>query len=893
MLNKPIPRWLPRVRLYERPQPEYSAFASLWMSDQLKAQSGARPGQNVGARWIYPSLLDEQKFDGDPGEPSHLKAAALTLDYSIQWLPSRLGGAFGWVRLSTPQEAAFRAIDRAIAQNEIERLQEELKDKPDDEDLKAQLLTAETTFLQLSDGKEGYCRTGEYLLDTKTSGLFWGLNAPNVPVRFVSSFVLPQDGAFSLRLRRDQLPAGQVEGTYSVTLFNDKGSKSTCYRIAIGDDGNASEFFHYRSMSRKEREALQSQLDEVEARGRLTAIDHAQIKLYKEQQEAIKATAKKEGRKEPSREEKAEIELLDAQARALKESKKLTAGDRAEKAEVEKKLFIEREPFTLQEDAQSLLGGTLDITVQFLRAGNVVVRCNDSEYVYTNKRAQDAAARRRYGSYTTQIPDGARIQLDSNGGMWGLVYGRPNFNSSALVLTQPFEIPNGANVDDAQVSFDGDTPAGTSVDADLVEAPDARGRALYQLLLRLSSETGRFTPEVYRVDFRIPAAVTSEYSDVTLWDSQEPGAPFAVSGNRIIDVVVESDRARTLQAKVIVPTEEIPSNTASLACDVRIHDRWEETGDENHDTMMLRMGKVATDKVNRAKELTEEGVEALHGAMSELAVVGPDQWLDKEIAAAFACDGLRVGTALRMLYRDAGIPPSLYEDVEEDSGPLIEGGVPGTWPRWIPGVGVRYLEFAQTLIRDCAPGWQQFITAEGIKFARWNQRDKTAKNYRSPPDVDVSSPLCLRGEVTLTQDVSEYLTSITIIGDRDTLTGQRYGASETLPLGDDPQFFDSLYFIGEKRHETRRAGDLQSETACLLAAREALGITPLTPDGLAPWFVDGQISFDPDFFCGDLIRVTGWKFLVDTISFGSLNAEEDSQKLRFRARLAQDVRIAS
>jgi hypothetical protein len=179
-----------------------------------------------------------------------------------------------------------------------------------------------------------------------------------------------------------------------------------------------------------------------------------------------------------------------------------------------------------------------------------------------------------------------------------------------------------------------------------------------------------------------------------------------------------------------------------------------------------------------------------------------------------------------------------------------------------------------------------------LSFGQWLQRDKTAKNYGHYPEVALASPLRLMGETsTFTQDVTHYLTSITVIGERDSLTGKRYLASERLPLAEDAAFADSLYQVGHARHETRRASGLQSDTACLLAARHALGISPLMPDGLAPWFYEGQIAYDPDFRCGDVVRIGGLKFIAESVKFASLAAEEDAQKLNFRAQLAQDVRI--
>src|SRR5690606_17698648 len=222
----------------------------------------------------------------------------------------------------------------------------------------------------------------------------------NVPVILKSTFKLDKNRAFSLRLQRSQAPQGQAEHDFIIEF----GNGFTLYAIVIGSDGNKSTFLHYRNMKPKDRKVLLDQMDDLLDRGRLTPADMAKILDLQKEAGSIKNAAK--GRKTTPEENTKLKQLADAE-KALRDSKKLLPSQQDQLDDLKNKLYLKEQTFKLQEDAQDLINKPLDITVQFLRGGYVLIQSGDSKFVYENQRL---TGWRPHG-YHDGLPDKSEIHI--------------------------------------------------------------------------------------------------------------------------------------------------------------------------------------------------------------------------------------------------------------------------------------------------------------------------------------------------------------------------------------------------------------------------------------------------------------------------------------------------
>jgi hypothetical protein len=163
---------------------------------------------------------------------------------------------------------------------------------------------------------------------------------------------------------------------------------------------------------------------------------------------------------------------------------------------------------------------------------------------------------------------------------------------------------------------------------------------------------------------------------------------------------------------------------------------------------------------------------------------------------------------------------------------------------------------------------------------------------------DADSKLRLRrkhdqhGGLWLRQDTRDYYTSATFTGAKDPLTGIRFFATESIPQATDGHFSDSMFYTGEANHYTAPCNDaLKSNAACRLAAREFLNITPLTPQGLPPWYLDARADHDPSARDGDLVTVNGIKFLLEGVEMAVMNVDGESGQATYSFHLAEDKKV--
>jgi hypothetical protein len=873
------------------PQPAHPPFYIDFMSNQLATMGVIAPGQTTNLQWTDLDEGHEEDFDGMPGLPAKIKAQAITLPYSIEWRNSKWTD---WLHEPSAQEQAERELAKTAVLAEIEALTPKVNAATGDEKTKLQELLDQKIVErdQLNDGSYSYFITAYQYLNSGVSGIKWELQAANVPVVINSVFTLGRNRAFSLRLYRYKAPEGQAHHDYTIEFGNGK----TLYAIVIGEDGNSAHFIHYRPVnakgspkSAKERQDKLAELEAILDRGRLTVAERAQVLTWEQRIAVLRA---KDGK--PNTADSAEIESLQTQIQALKDSKHLTADDEQQRKDLEYELYLEKIAFKLNEEAVNMIGRAIDITVQFLQSGYVVVQVDDSRFVYENKRLTEL------GQYGTGLPAGSRITLKSNGGVWGVVFGHPKYANYGTVLTQPFDIPYPFSNDNVVLTSDSAYDENeTDVQLELIEIREEATygdiviSSQFQLQLTLVSDNRSYTPEVYRIACHIKAGGTPALG-APVWDSQVQGEnELSPSGNHIKDLLIEGDRRRGLKATVVLHAASAPPlNISDCAALLWLYDRDNETN-----VTMMTGGRPVAHETGRVGEIsTASGFATIGLVGSEiiLEVVGPEAWLDKNMVALVPADGEFPNDAMRTVCRDLGMPESLYANIPAGNIGLrrIKPPKPGKFPLVKPSQNARGWEWLQYLSKNFCPGYDLYSDKDGIRLSKFSVRNRPELTYDGPNNVSYLSPLCLRNEFKMVKDIRRYLTGVTVIGARDRLTGQRYVQTETIPQATEPGFEDSLFWLGNDSIDTIGPDDsLTDDAMCLQVAREELNIRPETPQGLPPVFGPGEIDFDPSLVTGDMPRLFGIKAIINNIEAGAL-AGDKGQRMVVDFQIAEDMDYA-
>lgn len=843
----------PRVKLFTRSRANHKAMLVDLVTSDLQRSTVMAPAKRSDIRFTQ---LDDEK-------------TIATLDYKPVWVDA---GVNQWRRLSNDLEKTYRANSRAALQ---ELLDAENAKATDDQDADL-ILSLNARIKQLERGGAGYLDNAYGGMGSNALGIFWRLSAPNIPVQFKSTFKIQKNRALCFRLQRGLKPEGQSD-QYGFTI--EIGNGTTLYAIEMGADGNKSTFIHYRNMKPKDRQELLDQRDALMDLTRLTAVD---ISSINDKEQVIKE-AKAAGDNGNT--------VADAQAAIehIKDnkSKPLTSSQQDELDVLENGLYLERKEFRLQEDAESLLGRTIDITVEFLRAGYVVIRCDKSTFVYENKRLRGWKINGDYG-YRDGLPDKSQVLLKSDGGQFSLVYGHPQYKTSGELMTQDFPLPFVPNAVDIVVSSDADHDApGCAIEylLRIYQPPRAWRNGRYQIRV-LMAGNGAYTPELFNAQTHIPPPFPDALEQV--WDSQTDGAnPDSNSGNNIVDFQMQDDAERARQVTLHIANgyekSHLPTSLGGLAIGVEL-----QRGTQPPHVIM-QSGRVVNSWLG-GKAGFSSAAEIVKDGMVVLTCVGLESFLDREIDAALVGDRKYPNDYLRELCADAGLTENEYANIP--AGPIglpkIKRSVPGEKPAVQPGAGVRYWEWMRQLVERHCIGWVLFYNGISLELSSIFGRDKTAFNYRLPPDVTVSDPQCLRSDISTEQSLGTYVTEVTCVGAFDPVTGRRITYTESQPHANDKRFANTAYYVGDELPIEIAADDgMSNKRDLILLARQRLKISRLTPQGATPWMTNTRIDFDPDLRAGDVRKLFGKKCIVDSVSYSSLNSG-DGETMTVKMQLAEN-----
>lgn len=844
---------LPRVKFFNRNRAANKAMLIDLVTKDLRRSTVMAPAKRSQIRFT--------KIDDD-------KTIA-TLDYKSVWVDA---GVNRWRRLPNDLESTYRANSKATVQSELDA---ENAKQPDQQD--ADLITSLSAQIkQLSDGSGGYLMDAYGAMNTDTLGVFWRLAAPNIPVQLKSTFKLQKNRALCFRLQRGLKPEGQGD-LYGFTI--EIGNGTTLYAIEMGADGNKSTFIHYRNMTAAARETLLNQRDALLDLTRLTATDIAGIN---ELEDLIKTT-------KAAGDNGAIVATAQSTIEDIKTQKNynLNASQQNQLDTIENDLYLDRKQFQLQEDAESLLGRPIDITVEFLRAGYVVIRCDKSTFVYENKRLRGWKEDGQYG-YRDGLPDKSQIVLKSDGGQFALVYGHPKYASRGELLTQPHSVPFTPNASDILISADADASnPGCDIDYQLRTYQTATSKAFGRYQVRVvMTGNNQYTPELFSAQAHIPPPAPDAMEEI--WDSQIQGAKLGSnSGNRIMDFQMQDDAARARQVTLHIDNgfdkANLPDSLGGLAIEVLL-----QRGTDTPYTIM-KSGRIVNFWNGGKIGYGSNAVTVADGTVV-MTCVGLESFLDRQIDAQLVGDGKFPNDFLRELALDAGLSDSEYADIPiGDIGiPRIGRSMPGEKPAVQPDSKAHYWEYMQQITERHCIGRTLFYNGTSLELATAIGRDKTTSNYRNAPDVAVSDPQCIRKEISTEQSLGTYITKVTCTGAEDPITGKKISYTESQPQANDKRFINTAYYVGDEIPLEINADDgMNSQRDLMLLARQRLKISALTPQGATPWMLNFPIDFDPDVRAGDIRKVFGKKCIVDSIGYSSLNSG-DGEIMNVKMQLAED-----
>lgn len=887
-------RWKPIVKLYKKLPPLHPSFFYDAMPSQLHSQLSIRPARRTNIDLI-PLKGDDKlgdsgtiEFDGLPGEPRKWVPYAMTMSGEIVWKDSYAGGS-EWILRPTPRTLEALQYDLDFYNTKIGELRAIANPTTEDTDE-----LAEYTFItdQLTNG-QAYLRNVSNAMDTGAAGIFWGLAVPNVPCIVTNTITMYKDRTFTLRLLRNKPNEAQAKHSFSI-IIQTQGANSTCYALVIGDDGNASEWQHFRNMPNSKRDKLIEDREDLLDQKRLVAADRKQILEWEDEEAVIHATAKKTSRKLTDAENNS-IEALRQKAKDLRKTKSaMDANSREAIKNIEDQLYLSKESFTLQEETESLLDKEIDITFTFLHAGFVEIRSGTSRYIYENRRVTTLTPPR----YASQLPEGAFLTINSDGGKWALAYGHKNYERKSEMWSSPFEIPFTFAADEVKITYQGYVPASCTVTCTLERATVATtgvktGKpGTWQVKVIMTSTDGFYTPEIYRIELHIVAGDVPDL-EAPIWDSSFPENQLGNSISKIQDVIMRHDDGRSVHCEVHIAnpanSAKLPQNTADCICNISLLDTL-----TNIEQPFLTYGKIPSSPRPHMKNLvtTEGKVLAVPstGGQIILDVVGCENWLNKNIAARITGHGKYPNDYLRELARDSGMPEELFIGIPSGNIGIekISEVVPGSYPTEKPGYGNRYLEVMKEVVNKWCYNWELLSGAIGLELIQKIGRDRSDLTYDLPPNVSVYSPLCLRSKFQWKQDLTDYVTTVVVVGKKDPKTGIRYTATATNPQGYTAGFEDSVYYIGEEIVlEMSVDESLTSKTACERRARKELDIR-----GLPPYVGEVEIDLDPSLRVGDKPKLYNLKVRCTEFDFGGLNAGgSEGQRVRASFRLAQDAKL--
>lgn len=870
-------RFLPRARIYNRSRPEREAMLFDMVGGLIGRQTIVRPA--------YKNGINEIKISSDREEDIS-NGVAITSGYRVEFVPTRPSD---FIQLHSPTEQALR--DAWVIELTLQLAAEEAKpEENQDPDLIGSL---KAEIRQMSRGGQGYIEQAYNALGKNSVSLWYGLQAANIPVILRSTFRLQQDRAFSFRLQRSKPAESQATHNFTVEF----GDGNTLYALEIGSDGNSSKLYHYRPMSPRLREPLLDERDALLDNERLTPAEQVRRTLWREEEASIRNNARGRALEQ---QESLKIAQLEEADKTLLASKKMTPNQQRRLVEIEKELYLEVQSFRLQEDEADLIGQPVDVTVQFLKSGYLVIQCKDSQHVYENKRLTGW----RPSGFHTMLPANSQIVLRSDGGQWAFQMGYPKFPTEAKFATPEFELDYEPDVDDMTVYNDvffSLEDYGTEIDYVLERTqegktvrPGYKAPSKYQVVCTFKSD-GRYSPELYAAQLHIPASQPPPHQ--LIWNSQTDGIYPPTGNNRIYDVEIMDDASRSRMITVTMadqPDKPLEQVLAGNAMDVYLYDRELE-----QDVYLTRSGKIVGNRINHNAAIPPDEPLA-PCATREIRVVGMESFLDTEISALLIGDGLYPYQYLRALCRDAGLSPDEYSGIPDQfqtGMKRLPRNVPGREPLIKPSAGTRFWEFMQEVVNSHCYGWKLYNDGEKVCYHRVVDLDFTGTiDYGTRPELDPTDLYFIHTQqgnvdgIVKRQELEDYVSKVTVTGGKDNLTGNRFTHTDSIPMADDIRFKDSAYYISKHQFEYLTLDEsLASPEDCALVARQALGKNPITPQGLTPWLIDIVCKFNPYVKAGYYIRVKGMKVLVSSINYGQLsNRDGEKGKQQMTVQLAED-----
>lgn len=910
-------KYLPQAIIYRDNPPEASGFTHSLMSDDIVKQTESRPGARTNLQWMVldpTTMIAEAGMPGYPSTFSNYHPPAIILNHTIAW---KSHGSGFWMYEPSAAEQDWRTIQLDKYQDALNALQQQDTMSPDDEE---KALALEQLIKQLGYKGAGYLEFADNLLNSRNTGIAWGLGVANIPVTVTSTFYTQRNRSQSFRLKRLAATEGQVNHTFTIEI----GDGNTLFALVIGDDGNSSDFIHYRPMSKSARKDLQTQLDAKLDTGRLTVDDYGQIEIWEHEIALIRYQASETSESPLSEEHAAQIKIYQNMIKERKDSKRgVLDAVQEEISALEKQLYYFKEKFSLQESTKVLLDRSVDFSIIFLRSGYIVIQSEDNRKCFRIDRLPNMRSGKRIKENTVEelptyfdiLPPNSYITLKSTGGYWALVYGNPLFDSQGTFWTQEFYL-SGRSPSDAQwiIEHDSSSP-GCTIAAQVVstqqtvENDGVKSPGKHQIRVDFYSNNavtgeyvGAYTPELYYLELHIPAKPVSGRL-VTLWDSENPRTFWSDNKTSLIDIQIQDAENRSRLSTLFIANgrenAKLPLSSIGAACDISLYDP--ETG---RTIPVVTHGFVSgVDRGDHeAFGLFGNGHLTMAGATGDqvrLEVLGCEGFLDLEIPCLITGNGVYVGDYFRLLLQDIGLPESLYASLpigDSNGCPQIPRTHPGHLPDVRPAEGTRLWDWMKEIVRKHAHYWEIWSDETGIKLTRKFQRKRTDVWFSS--SVSPDSHRALRrestegGGLTPTQEIRDYFTYAIFIGAIDPETGMRFVGAARIPQATDPKFKNSSFYTGIERSYTGQADDsLRSEQECIQAARDFLNITSLTPQGYTPWSLRWKADLDLSVRAGDLLQVNDLWFVIESTEFAALNSTNTGQQMVLRGRLVEDLVI--
>lgn len=904
-----VERYCPVVDIYDkRPAPARPPYSYEVLADKALKSTTVWPGLRHNVRVL--ELSNDAFFyqDALPGQLP-FKARALILDYDLIFHDA---GATRWDIVPTAKETVARGDARRgyeATKEELDKVKTDTLSPTELEAHKLALATVEDRLFQLSQDGKGFLTTFRNLYDNGgVDGFIYELSVPNIPLDLIGKDDLLKDGAVTLRMLRAEPDEEQGEAHNLIYKFT---NGTTQYALVFGRN-NSVQWWHYRNMTGAARLKLEDTLNKLEDNGRLTGADNEQLRQWQEDIESIKESAKKNGRSEQKllSNEKAAIKTLKDKIAERKEQKQnLTAADEKQRAELLKKLFYEQVNVNLQEDTRSLYNRIFDVTVRFLRKGQVQIQLDKQPaWTWTNK----GIAKLR--GYYTMLPARSRLIIHSDGGTFGVSVGRPRHKSAGSLWTADFKPGFVLEPGDIRWNIDGDFisrvfdegtgiytcigPYGTKVEASVKEITPQGVRGgitkdpTYQLQIELYADPqGAYTPEVHYIQWLSLAGDMAPLGAVPTWQSLPSGDRYAKQ--LVQDVLSQDAEDKTPHYEVFIRDRDgesaLPTDLARCEAELSLI--------SISDNVEYSFGRCI---VKRAEFLKRRKLQAIpflrlfgaDDAQVKLHVLGLEEILNKEIRYPFPGNNKTPNQFIRELCQNAGLRPEEYSLVSDgDMGiPALKPAAAGEAPEIKPATSARYWEYLQDIVSKHCRGYRLVVRplpAGGSSLALEldTVRDRPELAYST--SLKASNPLHIKKGFDVYQDLSEYYTEAIFIGAVDPQTGKRWAGSKSIPQATDERFKGkSLYHVGEPRPYYSPPDDT------LLSYEDAVEAARIFMEkgGRPPWYCVITVAYNPTVRAGDLIRVDGIKCVVENINRGSLKAaKREVPKMTLACRYYEDV----